>query len=294
MVVAIVVLALLLVGACIVIALYNGELTRWAAFLGQHPQESNTRLRTALPLPGSKKVVRAINGKLDESALRERQIREDEEDLIGGLAGLSHDIRTPLAGAKGYVQLARAEDDPQEIYRYLALAEKRMGSMQTLLDQLFDYLRAPAMVEVEEMEEQDIVPLLAAVLVGNYPIFEEKGWQCDVQLENASLYARVDKQAMKRVFENIISNTLKYGGGELVISVQNDTVEFRNNLATDSAIEAGEVFNRFYRGGDSREIPGAGLGLTIVKQLCDDMGLGVEVEVLNDRFILRLSTCIAH
>lgn len=289
MVIAIVILAILLIGACAVIVMYRSELLRWAAFLKQHPQESNTRLATALPLPGSKAAVRAIDEKLDEASMRERRIREDEEDLLQGLAGLSHDIRTPLAGAKGYVQLALSEDDPQEILRCLILTEERIDSMQVLLDQLFDYMRAPTMVNADELEEQDIVPILASVLAGNYPAFEEKGWRCDIELENSSMIACIDKNAMKRVFENIISNILKYGSGDLAINVQDDAIVFSNSIASDSQMEVEQIFNRFYRGDISREVPGAGLGLTIVKQLCEDMGIMVSAKIYDCRFILNLS-----
>lgn len=288
MVIAIIILAILLIGACVVIALYRSELLRWAAFLKQHPQESNTRLATSLPLPGSKAVVRAIDEKLDEASMRERRIREDEEELLQGLAGLSHDIRTPLAGAKGYVQLALSEDDPQEIRRCLALTEERIDSMQVLLDQLFDYMRAPTMVNVDKLEEQDIVPILASVLVGNYPAFEETGWRCDIELENSSMTACVDRNAMKRVFENIISNILKYGDGYLSIVVEDDSIVFSNSIAPNAEMEVEQIFNRFYRGDISREVPGAGLGLTIVKQLCEDMGVYISAEICEERFLLKL------
>lgn len=289
MVIAIVILAILLIGACTVIAMYRSELLRWAAFLKQHPQGSNTRLATALPIPGSKEAVRAIDEKLDEASMRERRIREDEEDLLQGLAGLSHDIRTPLAGAKGYVQLAISEDDSQEIRRCLALTEERIDSIQVLLDQLFDYMRVPSMVDVEELEEQDIIPILASVLAGNYPVFEEKGWRCDIELENSSMIARIDRNAMKRVFENIISNILKYGRGDLSIFVQDDSIVFSNSIAPDAEMEVEQIFNRFYRGDLARDIPGAGLGLTIVKQLCDDMGMYATAEICDGRFVFTIN-----
>lgn len=110
MVIAVIVIALLAMALCVVVLLYRRELMRWVKFMRNRPPASNARLGTEAPLPGSRDVVGCINALLDEASLHERTLKEQDRELLEGLAGLSHDIRTPLAGAKGYVQLAIGEE----------------------------------------------------------------------------------------------------------------------------------------------------------------------------------------
>lgn len=288
MLIAIVILAILLTICLVVIIAYRQELSRWASFLEHHPQNSNTRLAKAAPLPGSERVIRSINGRLDETANSEMQKRLDEEELLQGLAGLSHDIRTPLAGAKGYVQLALTEDNDSERDRCLRLTEERLDTIQALLNQLFDYMRLTSSVDASQLDEHDIVPILASVLAGNHSLFVEKGWMCDVSIHDASIVAYVDEDAMRRIFENIISNMLKHGSGDVSINAKADTITFANRFEPDENFDIDQVFERFYRGSSSRTQSSAGLGLSIVEQACSLMGVSVSASIVDDFFILNL------
>lgn len=286
LVVTIIVLGALLVGS---LALYGHEVLRMANVLHERSEASNQRMTVEVPLPGCAELARATNGLLDEMAQRELRQKMEEEDLLAGLAGLSHDIRTPLAGAKGYLQLAQEAVDPAEVARCTALAEQRLDAMEVMLDQLFDYTRAiNPQVELHE-DEADVIGILATVLAGNYPAFQERGWEPVIEVGEQPLMDLVDPQAMERIFENIIANMLKHGDGGVVIQREGRTITFANALAPEVALDEDRLFERFYRGDDARRLPGAGLGLPVVKRLCDAMGIGVRAEVSDGRFTLSLA-----
>lgn len=288
MLIAIIILAILLAICLMVIIAYRQELLRWASFLEYHPQDSNTRLAKGAPLPGCERVIRSINEQLDETADREMKKRLEEEKLLQGLAGLSHDIRTPLAGAKGYVQLASVEADDSERKRSLGFAEERLDAMQGLLDQLFDYMRLTSSVDTSQMNELDVIPILATVLAGNHSLLVERGWVCDVNIQDASIVACVDANAMRRIFENVISNMLKHGSGDVCIVAKESTITFANRFEPDENFDIDQVFERFYRGRSSRTHSSAGLGLSIVQQACCDMGISVKAKASDDYFTLLL------
>ena len=93
------------------VLLYGHELRRMARFLRNRDERSNSRLTTEMPGPGFADLARAVNGTLDAADRRERERAAEQRQFQRDLASLSHDIRTPLMGAKGYVSLAAEEPE---------------------------------------------------------------------------------------------------------------------------------------------------------------------------------------
>lgn len=124
------------------VLLYGHELRRMARFLRNRDGRSNSRLTTEMPGPGFADLARAVNGTLDAADRRERERAAEQRQFQRDLASLSHDIRTPLMGAKGYVSLAAEEPDDARRAHYLQAAEARLADMEGLLDALFAYARA--------------------------------------------------------------------------------------------------------------------------------------------------------
>ena len=99
-------------GGVFVVACYQSELSRQARFLARRERASNARLTCGSRLPGMVGLVDAVNAEIDAAdAERVRALRASDE-FSRGLSALSHDVRTPLTGARGYLQLAREETDP--------------------------------------------------------------------------------------------------------------------------------------------------------------------------------------
>ena len=87
-------------------------------------------------------LIDAANGVLDRATRERVSALREREGFQGDLAALSHDIRTPLAGARGYLQLANGENDAQTREHHLAAAMERIDSTTGLLDALFAYTRS--------------------------------------------------------------------------------------------------------------------------------------------------------
>lgn len=283
--VAVVVLASALVG---VLVAYARELGRFEAFLRNRPLSSNAQLCVGAPLPGCAGLASAVNAQLYAWSCRELKARQDEEGLLEGLAGLSHDIRTPLAGAKGYIQLACAEEDEAERGKCLAMAEQRLDAMQELLDQLFDYTRTLVPADPPSFETVDAMAVLSSVLAGRYPEFADKGWDVRIDSDRETLVVESDGGMLRRLVENVVSNMLKHGAGDSCVSVNGNTMAFSNAMRAGDAVDADMVFERFYRGDGSRNLPGAGLGLPVVRSLCETLGMQAEASVEDGCFSLVL------
>ena len=98
-------------GAGIGIACYATDLTRIVRFLRTREPESCARATIGGREPGIVALVEAINDELDRSERMHVEALRHQQEFQRDLSALSHDIRTPLAGAKGYLQLASNEAD---------------------------------------------------------------------------------------------------------------------------------------------------------------------------------------
>ena len=216
-----------------------------------------------------------------ERAAEQRQFQRD-------LASLSHDIRTPLMGAKGYVSMAAEEPDDARRAHYLQAAEARLADMEGLLDALFAYARATDAASDLDRRPLVVLPVLADVLTGQFPAFEERGWEPAVDFPDESLVVEADSEALARMFENLVSNALRYGTSAPSIIQRGRTLTFSNKVPDPAAIDVNRLFERFYRADVARAQGGAGLGLAVVASLATAQNIEVEASLEGDELFLTL------
>ena len=286
--VAIAVAAVLAVLLAATLALYERELKRLARFLKREDRSANERATVSFSTPGISSVAAAVNGEMD--ALRDERVvlGERQEAFQRDLAALSHDIRTPLAGAQGYLQLHERSADPAERERCLREASSRLSAMRELTDRLFDYAKATDADSPFACEPVEVLPILAEVLAGAYPQFSERGWEPAIDFEDDGVTVLADPEALSRVFSNLTVNALRYGSEEIsrrFVPPEGEEgssmveLAFSNRVEDAGAIDADRLFERFYRADGSRSGGGSGLGLAIVANLCRRMGGSVEAAI---------------
>ncbi len=283
--------------ACAVIAavaLYERELRGMARFLRRSDRSGNERVTVEFGTPGVSRVAAAVNAELD--ALRDERaaMGERQEAFQRDLASLSHDIRTPLAGAQGYLQLYGRTEDEAARARCLDEAAARLAAMRELTDRLFEYSKAADAASPLSADRVEVLPVLAAVLAGAYPQFAERGWDPAIDFADEAVCALADEEALSRVFANLVANALRHGTaaprieqrleaqGRSASADATVAVTFSNRVADAGSIDADRLFERFYRADGSRSGGGSGLGLAIVASLCRRMGGSATARVDGD------------
>ncbi|WP_418739518.1 sensor histidine kinase [Enorma sp.] len=269
-------------GALIAAALYATELKRIATFLRTRNKHSNARVTAGTPAPGIHELASVINDGLEETSRERIEALRSQEEFQRDLSALSHDIRTPLTGAKGYLQLALDETDDDVRTHHLDAAAARIDSTTELLDALFAYTKStdpdllltPEVVEVEAAIER--------ALLAHYPEFEARGWEPRISCaEGTTILA--DRDALARIFDNLIVNALRHGADAPRVSVssQDSTVciEFANAVAPGTQIDADRLFDRFYQADSARNSSGSGLGLAIAANLAHAMGMEISARI---------------
>lgn len=301
----------LLSGGAIVCRLYAAELGRAARFLKGRERTSNARMTCASRLPGLVALADAVNAELDAAATERAEAKAAADEFARGLSALSHDVRTPLMGARGYLQLARDEEAAESREAELSAAEKRLSSMGGLLDELFSYARASDPDTPLELEPVAVRPVVETALLGHFPEFDARDWEPVVDLGGdgaagndaaggdaaggAGPVVLADAEALSRIVENLVVNALRHGAGPLSVKARDGedgrvSIAFENAVADPAVIDADRLFERFYQADPARAGQGSGLGLAVAAELARAQGMGLSAALEGEALIITL-TC---
>lgn len=256
-------------------------------------EETNYRMTSCVAVGETPAVIDAVNELAAQG--REEVIRVKRENTAyrESITSISHDIRTPLTSAKGYLQLLQKADITEEKRKaYLAVVERRLDDVSDMLNQLFEYARIEAGEPELEFEEFNAVNLFAETISVFYGDFCERGCEPEVSLAKESCRIRADRHAFVRITENLIRNALVHGTGgyrlaaekegrQLLISVSNLTDSIESQ-------DIDRIFDRFYTTDRSRSRKTTGLGLAIVKRFAEQMGGYAAANLEGERFTIEV------
>ena len=256
-------------------------------------------------------MAQEANGLIDEADAARLEAAEERRELQRNLATFSHDVRTPLAGAQGYLQLYAVAESDEERSECVAAAIERLGVMRVLVDQLFEYAKAVSDDRELAREPVDVADVLGECLAELYPSFVERGWAPEVAADEA-VEVLADREALTRIVENVLGNCLRHGSGAPRIELRgavdparpSDTAcfagdgaaagygDFTLSISNEAegleTLDASRLFERFYRGDAARSTGGSGLGLAIAADLARAMGMSLEATVPDGRFTVTL------
>lgn len=248
------------------------------------------RVRLRLPTRAARALAREANGLIDEADAARLEAAEERRDLQRNLATFSHDVRTPLAGAQGYLQLYAVAEGDDERDECVAAAIERLGVMRVLVDQLFEYAKAVSDDRELAREPVDVADVLGECLAELYPSFVERGWAPEVAADEA-VEVLADREALTRIVENVLGNCLRHGSGAPRIELRGENgfaLSISNEAEGLETLDASRLFERFYRGDAARSTGGSGLGLSIAADLARAMGMSLEATVADGRFTVTL------
>lgn len=284
-----VLLALLCVCLALVLWQVCRQLSAWADFLQNTPATSNARLTTALRGRPFRRLAGAVNARLDAAQAHAIRAERAGRELQNTIAAVSHDIRTPLTGAGGYLELAQGCPDPARRQEYLAVVQRRLADLENLLDELFLYTRLSAAdAPPPDCRPTAVYPALCEALAALYPQLEQAGIAPQLDFAGQTMQWNASPELLGRIFRNLIMNAVQHGGGDLCIARAGQSLRFANRVADPQTVDPAHLFDRFWRGDPARRAGGAGLGLAIVRQLAEAMGGQVTAELQGDWLCITL------
>lgn len=246
------------------------------------------------------KVIDSINSLVDSTVNaieEERAIEKSKDELI---SNVSHDIRTPLTSIIGYLGLLKAGvANPEDQQRYLDIAYMKAEQMKSLAHDLLEYTTINSNDTKLKLSSLHIFSMLEQVAAGFEFEAEEKGITFNIETRPKDLTIQADPEKLVRVYNNLITNAIKYGVEATQINlianlVNNNEVELRveNNGSQIPKESLKKIFDRFYRVETSRNTKtgGTGLGLSICKSIVELHHGNIYCESDNNwtRFIICL------
>ena len=266
---------------------YRSQMLAMARILEDTPAQSNLCLTVQMPGRAPRRLCRAVNARLEAARCLRLEALQRERELKHTMACISHDIRTPLAGAMGYLQLL--DEEPGRSEEYLAIVRRRLAELEELLEQLFLYTRLQGRALPLECGEIPALPPLWDALAEFYPRLEAAGIRPRLEFDREDRTVWAGREALGRVYRNLISNAVRHGGGGLEVSLRGREVSFTNPLGPGPAPDPDRLFDRCYQSSPARSSGGAGLGLAIVRELMEQMGGQASAQIADGRLEIRLT-----
>lgn len=257
---------------------------------GQVGQRLTEDSNNPIFLPSRDKALGQLAARLN---LQLRQLRQARQRYEGGdrelkeaVTNISHDLRTPLTAIQGYLDLLEREEQPENTRRYLDSIQNRIEAMTRLTEELFRYSLAADLPELK-LEPVDLRRCLEESLVSFYAAMVQRGITPEISMPEGPVVRSLDPSAASRIFGNIISNALKYSGGDLAITLNEDgEVRFSNAAPGLNEVQVGKLFDRFFTVEAARS--SSGLGLAIAKTLVEHMGGQISAEYTDGVLHIRL------
>lgn len=211
------------------------------------------------------------------------------------ISNVSHDLKTPLTSIITYVDLLKKEDiDPETQREYIDILDKKSKRLQVLIEDLFEASKASTGDIELHLENLDVIALLRQTLGEMEEKINQTTLKMRVNLPEHKIICNLDGARTYRVFENILSNILKYSmpNSRVYIDAVEDersvSLIFKNISAYEMNFDPSEITERFIRGDKSRHTEGSGLGLAISKSLVELQEGSLDIDIDGDLFKLTV------
>ena len=221
------------------------------------------------------KSINVMARDIDQKIEEERNLEKTKQELI---TNVSHDLRTPLTSIIGYLGLAKSNKiTAEQKDDYIEIAYSKSEHLKRLINELFEYTKLQSPDNQPNFTAVNLVDLLDQLVEEMIPMAEENGLVIHKSIATKDIVLYADVPQIVRLFENLITNAIKYThiNEPILLSVKGidlnnfAVITLENTIDEISDEEITKMFERFYRLEKSRssETGGSGLGLAISESI---------------------------
>lgn len=251
------------------------------------------KLRLSLPNKNIENLIVEINTLIDDKRKMENAYKAKDMELREAIANMSHDLRTPLTSIMGYVYLLNDDKlNKEERKEYLKIIEKRSLVLNDLITDFYGLSRIQADQYEIKFEPVNLELVLGEIIAAFYETLDYKFGEPEINIEEGLGLVLGDKQALNRIFTNLIENIIKHGEGEVKISLKKKNkyivMEFSNKAEELESKDVNRIFEKFFTKDRMRTGQNTGLGLAIVKLLVEKQGQKIEAKKVENRLVINI------
>ena len=255
--------------------------------------DTNTLVRSEINSKCANELINEINSLLRELRDNRQYYKRKNHDINQMITNISHDLRTPLTSALGYINLIKnSELSEEEKYREIEIISQRLLRLEQLINSFFEFSRIISNNEPPEKEELNLIAILEESAAHYFDDFDSKNRSIELSCNRTKIPVYSNKNMLMRIFDNLIGNAYKHGSGNLNISVKitdddKIIIVFSNNLV-NADINIERIFDEFYTTDISRTSGNTGLGLAIAKQFTEIIGGKISADCKDENFSVAL------
>ena len=234
-----------------------------------------------------RELAEDINRELRKLRDERHRFQQGDLELKDAVTNISHDLRTPLTAICGYLSLLEQEEKSETVERYLNVIENRTKVLIRLTEELFSYSIVKSEPDDSVFEEVVLNYVLEESISAYYGVLKGGRITPDIVIPEKKVVRSLNRNALSRIFGNMISNAVKYSDGDLKIVLEEDgNVIFSNHASSLDEVETGRLFDRFYTVETAKK--STGLGLSIAKVLTEQMGGSITAHYAEGMINIRI------
>ena len=238
------------------------------------------------------RVIERVNSVLDDNTRIRNDYENKNESLQKMITNVSHDLRTPLTSALGYIDIilrSDLADDDKE--RYLKVIEERLKRLSVLVNSFFEFSKIISNDEKIVVSKVNLVNVLEKSISNYYEDFSKEDRVIQFNFDKRNIVIDSNELMLSRIFDNLIGNAFKHSTGDLIINVRIKSqliIEFINDLIYDD-LDVNQIFDEFYTVDISRTKGNTGLGLAISKEFVEELGGTIRAEKDNGKLKITIT-----
>lgn len=236
-------------------------------------------------------LIKEINVLLKEKKRVVFEYNKKTDNLNKMMLNISHDLRTPLTSALGYVDiLLSSKRDKRDYKNELKIIEERLKHLEYLINSFFEFSKVSLDNKNIELSSENIIEVLEESVVHYYDDFTKDKRAIILKKDVTRCNIITNRNMLVRIFDNLIANAYKHSVSDLVIDVKVKdklVIKFSNDILYDD-LDVSRIFDEFYTVDMSRTKGNTGLGLAIVKNFTTLLNGKIDARKLKKRLEITL------
>lgn len=270
----IIILSIVVFLLIIYLFLVKKELNRISVKINEYKvSNSNSLIHSKISNCQLSKLINNINSLLSDIKSQKIFYEHKNKELKKMMTNISHDLRTPLTSALGYIDIIlNSELKEEEKQKKLVIIKNRLERLEELINSFFEFSKIFSSDKKPDLAQINLIALVEECILHYYEDYKKQDRQIMLKKSVVRCQILSNRNMLTRVFDNLIGNALKHDNGNLEIKIDtNDKkvkVVFSNNLLNEN-LDIDHIFDEFYTTEISRTKGNNGLGLAIAKEFTE-------------------------